>query len=173
MAKRKRTKKIFYDYNVYRDRPFGLKWGTAYAMDELVKGIEENKLEALKNNVEMPQMTRTEVDTILSESFLYYKNVSLQLNLKDEFGRYLDNIEGQFTGEAYEDYFVIEDTRIFWEDVRHIEILKDEKWFKVDVFHSKIKLDKTKKNEDEYIELIKDEFYQDFYDGEDFSDGLD
>lgn len=29
----KRTKKEFQDYNDFHDRPFGLKWGTAYAMD--------------------------------------------------------------------------------------------------------------------------------------------
>lgn len=33
----KRTKKTFQDYNEYRDRPFGLKWGTAYAMDGVTR----------------------------------------------------------------------------------------------------------------------------------------
>ena len=39
----KRTKKTFTDYNQYRDRPFGLKWATAYAMDDLMKGVVETK----------------------------------------------------------------------------------------------------------------------------------
>lgn len=33
----KRTKKTFIDYNLYRDRPFGLKWGTAYAMEGVTR----------------------------------------------------------------------------------------------------------------------------------------
>ena len=49
-------------------------------------------------------MNREEIDVILSESFLYHKPVSIQLNTKDEFGRLLDPIEGLFVGEAYEDY---------------------------------------------------------------------
>nr|WP_219335448.1 hypothetical protein [Enterococcus faecium] len=34
--------------NEYRDRPFGLKWGTAFAMEELVNGIKKNEEEARK-----------------------------------------------------------------------------------------------------------------------------
>ncbi|BDP72679.1 hypothetical protein EfmAA96_04640 [Enterococcus faecium] len=30
----RRTAKKFIDYNEYRDRPFGLKWGTAFAMSK-------------------------------------------------------------------------------------------------------------------------------------------
>lgn len=159
---RRRTKKVFFDYNVYRDRPFGLKWGTAYAMDELVKGIDANKLEALKDNIKEAQMTQEEIDAVLSESFLYYKTVVIQLNLRDEFGRLLDNVEGQFKGEAYEDYFVIDDLTIFWEDVRHVEIKKEEKWFKIDMFESQKKIEKD--SDIEEPELVKDEFYQEFYD---------
>lgn len=165
----KRTKKEFRDYNEYRDRVFGLKWGTAYAMDELVKGIEANELEALKDNKEQTQMNREEVDAILSESFLYYKIVVIQLNLKDEFGRYLDNLEGQFLGEAYEDYFVLEDSKIFWEDVRHVEIKQDTKWFNFDMFEEKKEFKDAAKKDLEEIEYVKDEdFVQEFYEDEEF-----
>lgn len=44
----RRTAKKFIDYNEYRDRPFGLKWGTAFAMEELVNGIKKNEEEARK-----------------------------------------------------------------------------------------------------------------------------
>lgn len=167
----KRTKKEFRDYNEYRDRVFGLKWGTAYAMDELVKGIEANKLEALKDNKELVQMDREEVDAILSESFLYYKTVVIQLNLKDEFGRYLDNLEGQFVGEAYEDYFVLEDSKIYWEDVRHVEIKQETKWFNFDMFEEKKEFKDAAKKDLEEIEYIKDdEFVQEFYEDDEFKD---
>ncbi|MEB7776223.1 hypothetical protein [Enterococcus faecalis] len=58
-------------------------------------------------------MNREEIDVILSESFLYRKPVSIQLNSKEEFGRFLDSIEGQFFGETYEDYFVMNNQKIF------------------------------------------------------------
>lgn len=63
----KRTKKIFRDYNVYRDRPFPLKWGTAFAMDDLMKGVRKNNQEALKINKLMPQMTRAEMKNFLKK----------------------------------------------------------------------------------------------------------
>ena len=84
----KRTKKTFTDYNQYRDRPFGLKWATAYAMDDLMKGVLENEAWATKEVVGLDLMNREEIDAILSESFLYHKPISLQLNTKDEFGRF-------------------------------------------------------------------------------------
>lgn len=121
----KRTKKIFKDYNAYRDRVFGLKWGTAYALDDLMKGVRANEEYALKNNVAKEQMSREEIDIVLSESFLQHKEVSLQLNTLDEFGRLIDNKSGFFIGESYQDYFVLNDQIILWEDVRHIEIKQE------------------------------------------------
>lgn len=130
----KRTKKAFLDYNEYYDRPFGLKWGTAYALDELVKGIKENEAWATKEVAALELMNREEIDVILSESFLYQKTVSIQLNTRDEFGRFPYPLEGQFLGEAYDDYFVLNDQQVFGSDVRHIEIKKEEKWFNIDYF---------------------------------------
>ena len=104
----KRTKKTFTDYNQYKDRPFGLKWATAYAM------------------------------------------------------------EGQFLGEAYEDYFVLNEQAINWTDVRHVSIKKEEKWFNVDYFQdresSRNKQKKKASKIEKEIELIKNEYYQDFAD---------
>ena len=113
-------------------------------------------------------MNREEIDTILLESFLYHKPITLQLNTKDEFGRFLDPVEGQFLGEAYEDYFVLNEQAIYWTDVRHISIKEDEKWFKVDYFQDeeaiRNKQIKKERNIEEEIKLIKNEYYQDFAD---------
>lgn len=46
----RRTKKEFLDYNEYRDRPFGLKWGTAFAMDELMSGIKKKRSMGYQRN---------------------------------------------------------------------------------------------------------------------------
>ena len=158
----KRTKKSFLDYNEYHDRPFGLKWGTAYAMDELVKGIKENEAWAIKDVAALELMNRVEIDVIVSESFLYHKSVSIQLNTKNEFGRFLDPLVGLFLGEAYDDYFVINDQQIFWSDVRHIEIKKEQKWFDIDYFRNKgspSKVEEKNKEIDSEVELIKNEYY--------------
>lgn len=102
-----------------------------------MKGVKENEAWATKEVAALELMNREEIDVILSESFLYHKPVSIQLNTKDEFGRLLDPIEGLFVGEAYEDYFVINDQQIFWPDVRHIEIKKEQKWFDIAYFRNK------------------------------------
>lgn len=160
----KRTKKEFRDYNDFHDRPFGLKWGTAYAMDDLMKGVRANEEYALKNTVAKPLMTREKVDIVLSESFLKHKEIAIQLNIVDEFGRLLDEIFGYFLGEAYQDYFVLNHQIIYWEDVRHIRIVSTEKWFDIDIFESPKDKSKDEKKSEQKIEIEKDEqFYQHFF----------
>ncbi|MCJ2168941.1 hypothetical protein [Enterococcus durans] len=159
----RRTKKEFLDYNEYRDRPFGLKWGTAFAMDELMSGIKKNEAWAIKEIQPLTPMSREEIDAVLLESFLYHKKITLQRNTKDEFGRYLENIEGTFTGEAYDDYLVLEDTKIYWSDIRNIEKKEEEKWFTV-AFSDDASIQPSlhSKQNIQELEQIKDEFYQQF-----------
>lgn len=160
----RRTKKEFLDYNEYRDRPFGLKWGTAFAMEELVTGIKKNEAWAVKEIRPLEQMSREEMDSVLLEAFLYHKKVSLQLNTKDEFGRYLESIEGFFTGEAYHDYFILEEQTVHWCDVRHVQIKQEDKWFDVSYFPQSVTQHEMLSNRslNEEIVPIKDEFYQSF-----------
>lgn len=163
--RRKRTNKHFSEYNEYHDRPFGLKWGTAFAMDELVKGIKENEVQALKENKPQPQMEQAEIETLLSEAFLYSKEVEIQLNLKDIYGNLLDSITGSFHGEAYEEYFVMENQKIYWEDVRHISVHSNEKWFHTEMFHQKVECqDVLAETQTEYV---IDDDYQPFFEEED------
>ncbi|MGG5333824.1 hypothetical protein [Enterococcus sp. AZ163] len=158
----KRTKKEFRDYNDYRDRVFGLKWGTAYAMDDLMKQVRSTEEYALKDNAALKQMSREEIDIVLSDSFLQTKEILIQLNLCDEFGRLQDSATGFFQGEAYEDYFVFNDKIIFWEDVRHIKLTGAKKWSDIDIFEKQqLKQSKEKKDPAE-LQLEKNEFYQEF-----------
>ncbi|MFQ7233276.1 MAG: hypothetical protein ACLRPU_00255 [Enterococcus hulanensis] len=161
----RRTKKEFQDYNDFHDRPFGLKWGTAYAIDDLMKGVRANEEYALKNNSAKPRMTREEIDVILSESFLRHKEITLQLNIVDEFGRLVDEMSGYFLGEAYQDYFVFEDQKIDWLDVRNVSIVENLKWYKIDMFESSKKDSfNAEAKSDTEIQLEKDnDFYQPFY----------
>ncbi len=163
----RRTKKIFTDYNEYHDRPFGLKWGTAFAMAELVQGIEKNETSALREPILKPQMDLEEIDQLLVQAFLHQQKVVIQLNLQDAFGRIQPEIEGTFTGEAYEDYFLIDGQFIFWEDVRHIELIKTKKWYELDFERIKKQQQGNQPvqlKKDNELTSVKNEFYQEFID---------
>lgn len=123
---RKRTDKTFAEYNQFHDRSFGLKWGTAFALSELVDGVASNHLYATKENPLLPQMKREEIDDFLYLSCFSHKRLSIQLNQVDQFGRTVDNVDGMFYGEAYHDYFVFAGQRILWESVRNISLAETE-----------------------------------------------
>ena len=124
MKKRKRTEKVFVDYNDYKDRPFGLKWGTAFAIDELNKVITENKEADNKVVLELPQMIREDIDKVLQSAFLKSKSVSVQLNIKDELGHYQDNITGKFDGMADGEFVYINNVAIEWVLIRNIALVE-------------------------------------------------
>lgn len=121
----KRSDKKFTDYNDYQDRPFGLKWGTAFALDELVKVIDHNKEKANKDIQALPLMSRKEIDEILQYALLKTQAVSIQLNSRDKAGNLKDNIIGSFQGFSDEEYLYIERVAIRWESIRNIQIVKN------------------------------------------------
>lgn len=123
---RKRTDKIFVEYNDYRDRPFGLKWGTAFAIDELNKVITDNKEKDQNVIIELSQMNRKEIDDVLQFAFIKSKKVTIQLNNKDENGHYYNNLVGSFRGFADLKYLYIDDKPIEWGLVRNISIVDSE-----------------------------------------------
>ena len=119
----KRSDKEFTDYNDYQDRPFGLKWGTAFALDELTKVIDYNKEKAIKNIQALALMSRAEIDRTLQYALLKTQAVSIQLNTKDEAGNLKDNIIGSFEGFSDEEFLYIEKVAIRWESIRYIQIV--------------------------------------------------
>lgn len=124
MMKRNRTKKEFVNYNDYIDRPFGLKWGTAFALAELTDSITANKTSATKIVKELPLMSRVEIDNVLQEAFLKSKKVEIQLNIRDQFGNLLESVVGKFEGFADETTLYLDTTDVLWEDIRNIKINK-------------------------------------------------
>ena len=120
----KRTDKEFEDYNDYHDRVFGLKWGTAFALDELTQVIAANKNKENKYIEELPLMRRSEIDATLQYALLKTLRVSIQLNSKDRYDNLKDSIVGNFDGIADEEYLYIEKTWIRWETIRNIQIVK-------------------------------------------------
>lgn len=121
---RKRTDKVFEDYNDYRDRPFGLKWSTAFAIDELNKVITDNKLNDRKEVKLLNQMSREEIDDILQIAFLKTKKVSIQINKIGKNGNTVESIEGYFKGYADYEYLYIDNNCIEWDLIRNIKLLK-------------------------------------------------
>lgn len=121
-TQRKRTSKSFTEYNDYRARPFGLKWGTAFAIDELNQVITDNKVNELKVTKKLQQMSRREIDEILQLAYRTAKRVTIQLNQTDEYGNYYANLVGDFKGFADADYLYINDKPIEWNMIRNIQI---------------------------------------------------
>lgn len=121
---RKRTKKEFKNYNEYQDRPFGLKWGTAFALAELTKTIDEGKDDALKVVSALPQMDREEIDAVLQFAFLKSKVISVQVNLMDDHQRLRESVTGKFEGMADDSFFYVEDYAISWDIVRNVAVIK-------------------------------------------------
>lgn len=121
--RRKRTEKVFEDYNDYRDRPFGLKWGTAFAIDELNKVITDNKEDENRIVEVLPQMSRVEIDEVLQLAFLKSKKVSVQLNERDSNGKLYDNIVEYFKGFTDFEGLYIGDVYIEWDLIRNIRVL--------------------------------------------------
>lgn len=121
---RKRTKKEFKNYNEYQDRPFGLKWGTAFALAELTKSIDAGKSDALKVVPALPQMEREEIDAVLQLAFLKSKAISIQVNIMDDHQRLKESVIGKFEGMADASFFYVEDYAISWEIVRNVSIVE-------------------------------------------------
>ena len=130
---RKRTDKVFEDYNDYHDRGM-IKWVTAYAMDELVKSISAGKAEAVKDIPILPQMSPAEIDETLAEALKKNRRLSVQLNQKDRFWRQTESIEGFFKGYCGEDEILIGEAWVPLELIRNVHILHKEKWSRVAVF---------------------------------------
>ena len=130
---RKRTDKVFEDYNDYHDRGM-IKWVTAYAMDELVKSISAGKAEALKDIPILPQLSPAEIDAALTEALKKNRRVSIQLNQKDSFGRQTESIEGFFKGYCGEDEILIGEEWLALDSIRNVQVLQADKWSSVTVF---------------------------------------
>lgn len=130
--RRRRTDKVFEEYNAYHDRGM-IKWLTAFAMEELVTSIVGGKEEAMKAVPMLPQMDAFAIDEVLVEALKGNRPVSIQLNQKDHFGRQTESIGGHFRGYLADNKILIDDEWISLESIRNVQILNEGKWFKIDV----------------------------------------
>lgn len=124
----KRTKKHFIPYNEYEDRRFGMKWATAFAMEELSQGIKDNYDQAMQVNQVLPQMSRQDIDACLQEAFTRHQAIAIQLNHRDAYGHIENEVVGYFTGQANEQALYFKGQWLAWSEIRHIRLLKEKKW---------------------------------------------
>ena len=142
----KHTEKVFEEYNDYHDRGM-VKWVTAFAMEELTRSISTGKEEALKDIPILPQMNAFEINEVLVEALKKSHPVSVQLNRKDRFGRQTESIVGHFRGYLAENKILIDNEWILPESIRNVQVLQEDKWFKVDSFkQNQRKTDEKKPN---------------------------
>ena len=135
---RKRTEKVFEEYNDYQDRGM-VKWLTAFSMEELTRSISAGKEEALKDIPILAQMNASEIDEVLAESLQKNRPVSIQLNEKDHLGRQTESIVGHFRGYLTDNKLLIDNEWVLPESIRNVRILNDEKWSNTYVFSADTK----------------------------------
>ena len=135
---RKRTDKVFEEYNDYQDRGM-VKWLTAFSMEELTRSISAGKEEALKDIPILAQMNASDIDEVLAEAMLKNRPVSIQLNQKDHLGRQTESIIGHFRGYLTDNKLLIDNEWILPESIRNVRILNDEKWSNTHVFSADTK----------------------------------
>ena len=132
---RRRTEKVFEEYNDYQDRGM-VKWLTAFSIEELTRSISAGKEEALKDIPILAQMNTTEIDEVLADALHKNRPVSIQLNQKDHLGRQTESIVGHFRGSLTGNKIFINNQWISLESIRNIQLLQAEKWFQIHVFTS-------------------------------------
>ena len=128
----RRTRKEFTPYNGYKDRSFNIKWATAFAMEELTQGIEQNHQVAIQVNKKYPQMTTREIDQILYQSFNRQIPVAIQVNESDKNGHIVNEICGYLTGETLPYGIRLNQQWIAWQSIRHIRLLPKQKWSQIE-----------------------------------------
>ncbi|EGO2601800.1 hypothetical protein [Enterococcus faecalis] len=127
----RRTKKEFKPYNDYVDRPFELKWQTAFPLGELTEAIKSTDEYHARNIERLPQQSQAQIEYLLDRSMKQNKVLEIQLNSLDEYERVKPHLFGVFRGMAEFDVVLLGDTEIDFYDIRHIKIHDFRKWSQV------------------------------------------
>ncbi|RXV05271.1 hypothetical protein CYQ43_15000, partial [Enterococcus faecalis] len=96
----RRTKKEFKPYNDYVDRPFELKWPTAFPLGELTEAIKSTDEYHARNIDRLPQQSQRQIEYFLDRSIKQNKVLEIQLNSLDEYDRVKPHVFGVFRGMA-------------------------------------------------------------------------
>lgn len=163
----KKTKKEFTPYNDYVDRPFDLKWPTAFPLGELQAAIKETNEFNAREIERLPQQSQVKIEYLLERSIKQNKVLEIQLNSLDKYDRVKPHVFGVFRGMAEFDVVLIGDFQIDFYDIRHIKIHNFLKWSAVDTLENPFADVGLPELSDEEQESI-DAFMKDYYDDGEF-----
>ena len=108
----RRTKKEFKPYNEYVDRPFELKWPTAFPLGELTEAIKNTDEYHARNIERLPQQSQQQIEYFLDRSIKQNKVLEIQLNSLDEYDRVKPHVFGVFRGMAEFDVVLIGENEV-------------------------------------------------------------
>lgn len=109
----------------YNDRG-RLKWAGFYLSDHTEK-IDADVEQRVNQNLAKEQMTTEEITEVLNDAVLKRKTVCLEKEERDSEGYYPDDIIGHIRGYDELGIFV-GDHKVHYDEIRHVEIHKDDKW---------------------------------------------
>lgn len=117
----KKTKKNFTPYNDYIDRPFQLKWPTAFPLGELQAAIKKTNDYHSREIERLLQQSQAQIEHLLSRSIKQNKVLEIQLKSLDEYDRVKPHVFGIFRGMTEFDVVLIGDFKIDFYDIRHFK----------------------------------------------------
>lgn len=159
-----KTKKEFIPYNDYQDRPFSLKWPTAFPLGELQAAIKETNEYNARKIERLPQQSEAQIEYLLDRSIKQNKVLEIQLNSLDEYDRVQPHVFGVFRGMAEFDVVLIGENQIDFYDIRHIKIHNFLKWSAVQTLEdpfSDVGLPELTDEEQGSIDVFFKEYYDD------------
>lgn len=156
----RRTKKEFKPYNDYVDRPFELKWPTAFPLGELTEAIKNTDEYHARNIKRLPQQSQQQIEYFLDRSIKQNKVLEIQLNSLDEYDRVKPHVFGVFRGMAEFDVVLIGENEVDFYDIGHIQIHNFTKWSEEYVIE-----ENPFEEEQEHCETI-DEFVDEYFNDE-------
>ena len=109
-------------FNEYQDRGM-LKWQGFYLSDHTVSLDKlDNTHQAQLNRQHSDQMASSEIEAIINQAIVKQLTVRIERNIQDKDGYLPPFIEGKIAG-FYEDYLVIDDQFISFEEIYAITII--------------------------------------------------
>ncbi|EOJ67566.1 hypothetical protein WMY_02802 [Enterococcus faecalis EnGen0337] len=160
----KKTKKNFTPYNDYIDRPFQLKWPTAFPLGELQAAIKKTNDYHSREIERLLQQSQAQIEHLLSRSIKQNKVLEIQLKSLDEYDRVKPHVFGIFRGMTEFDVVLIGDFKIDFYDIRHFKIHDFLKWSAVETLEDPfidVEFSELTEEESKTIDAFINDYYSD------------
>ncbi|WP_050397108.1 hypothetical protein [Enterococcus faecalis] len=146
------------------DRPFQLKWPTAFPLGELQAAIKKTNDYHSREIERLLQQSQAQIEHLLSRSIKQNKVLEIQLNSLDEYDRVKPHVFGIFRGMAEFDIVLIGDFKIDFYDIRHIKIHDFLKWSAVETLEDPfidVEFSELTEEESKTIDAFINDYYSD------------